>query len=86
MDVDTANIKGIQWLNNIANVRVHDTTKEQPVARLIEERKVLQPLPYSPIKEISIKQAGTVIVPLNLDDQPLHHDLSIYNDYCQVAS
>ena len=86
MDVDTANIKGIQWLNDIANVRVHDTTKEQPVTRLIEERKVLQPLPYSPIKEISIKQTGTVIVPLNFDDQPLHHDLSIYNDYCQVAS
>ncbi|PCI68501.1 MAG: transposase [Piscirickettsiaceae bacterium] len=86
IDVDTANIKGIQWLNEVANVRVHDTTKEQPIVRLIEERKVLQPLPFKPIKEITIKQSSETIVPLNFDDQPLYHDLSIYNDYCQVAS
>jgi len=86
MDVDTANIKGIQWLNDIANVRVHDTTKEQPAVRLIEERKVLQPLPFKPIKDITVKQNSEAVVPLNFDYQPLHHDLSIYNDYCQVAS
>lgn len=86
MDLDTANIKGIQWLNEVANVRVHDTTKEQPIVRLIEERKVLQELPYSPVKEISIKQTDDNIVSLKFDDQPVHHDLSIYNDYCQVAA
>ena len=86
MDVDTANIKGIQWLNEVANVRVHDTTKEQPIMRLIEERKALQELPYSPIKEINIKQPDDVIMPFKFDYQPLHHDLSIYNDYCQVGS
>lgn len=86
MDVDTANIKGIQWLNDIANVRVHDTTKEQPMVRLIEERRLLQELPYSPLKDINIKQVGDAIVPLNFDLQPLHHDLRIYNDYCQEAA
>jgi len=86
MDVDTANINGMQWLNDIANVRVHDTTKEQPMARLIEERKVLQEVPYSPVKDISIKPTDDVIVPLNFDHQPLHHDLGIYNDYCQVGA
>ena len=84
IDVDTANIKGIQWLNDIANVRVHDTTKEQPIVHLIEERNALQELPYLPIKDINIKPTGDVIVPLNFSPQPLHHDLSIYNDYCQV--
>ncbi len=84
MDVDTANIKGIQWLNDVANVRIHDTTKEQPMKRLIEERTVLKALPYQPIKDIAIK-APDAIMPLNFETQPLHHDLSIYNDCCQVA-
>lgn len=86
MDLDTANIKGMQWLNEIANVRVHDTTKEQPIVRLIAERTVLQELPFKPLKDISIKPERDVIKPLNFDYQPLHHDLSIYNDYCQVVS
>jgi transposase len=41
VDVNTANLKGMQWLNDTANVRVHDTTKEQSMVRLIEERGVL---------------------------------------------
>lgn len=86
MDVDTANIKGIQWLNDVANVRVHDTTKEQPVTLLIAERTALQALPYQPIKNISVKDTIDIIVPLNFDHRPLHHDLSIYNDCCQADS
>ncbi|MEE9303408.1 MAG: IS21 family transposase [Thiotrichaceae bacterium] len=85
MDVDTANIKGIQWLNEIANVRIHDTTKEQPMKRLIEERLVLKSLPYQPIQDITVKAPETMI-PVNFDPLPLHHDLSIYNDCCQQAS
>ena len=84
MDVETANIKGMQWLNDVANVRVHDTTNEQPIKRLIEERSVLQPLPFKPVQEITVK-ASDGVMPLNFDPQPLHHDLSIYNEYCQVA-
>jgi len=86
VDVETANIKGTQWLNDAANVRIHDTTKEQPIVRLREERKTLQPPPFKAIKDITVKQSNATIVPLNFDYQPLHHDLSIYNDYCQVAS
>jgi len=85
IDVDTANIKGMQWLNGVANIRVHDTTKEQPMVRLIAERTVLQALPFKPLKEISITP-DDVIIPMNFDQQPLHHDLTIYNDYCQAAA
>jgi transposase len=86
VDIDTANLKGMQWLNDIANVRVHDTTKEQPMVRLIEERSALQALPFKPMKAISIKQASDAIIPLNFDHKPLHHDLTIYNDYCQLVA
>jgi len=85
MDVDTANIKGMQWLNEVANVRIHDTTKEPPMKRLIEERSVLKALPFQPIQDIAVKETEA-IMPLNFDPQPLHHDLSIYNELCQVAA
>ncbi len=85
MDVDTANIKSIQWLNDVANLRIHDTTKEQPMARLIKERVALKALPFEPIQEIAVK-AQEVIMPLNFDPQPLHHDLSVYNELCQVSA
>jgi len=45
---------------------------------------VLKVLPFQPIKDIAVKASDT-IMPLNFETQPLHHDLSIYNDCCQVA-
>ena len=36
------------WLNEVANVRIHETTKERPVDRLEKERDVLRPLPTIP--------------------------------------
>ncbi|GMR16806.1 MAG: hypothetical protein BMS9Abin31_1191 [Gammaproteobacteria bacterium] len=72
-------------LNEVANVRIHDTTKEQPMKRLIEERQVLKALPFQPIKDIAVK-ASDAIMPLNFETQPLHHDLSIYNELCQVEA
>lgn len=41
LNVDTANLNVMDWLNNIANVRIHDTTKEQPSKRLETERTYL---------------------------------------------
>ena len=49
-----------------ANVRIHDTTKEQPMKRLIEERTVLKALPYQPIKDIAVK-VPDAIMPLNFE-------------------
>jgi transposase len=36
------------WLNKVANVRIHETTKERPVDRLQKERHLLRPLPTIP--------------------------------------
>ena len=44
LDVLTANIAVASWLVQVANVRVHGTTQEQPAERLREEVKHLQPL------------------------------------------
>ncbi len=46
LDVATANVEVWKWLRDVANVRVHDTTKVQPVARLGEEQAALLPLPH----------------------------------------
>jgi transposase len=38
----------IHWRDNIANVRVHETTRQRPVDRLLQERGLLRPLPAIP--------------------------------------
>jgi transposase len=38
----------IYWRNEVANVRVHDTTRERPVDRFRKEQGLLRPLPAAP--------------------------------------
>lgn len=45
LDTDTANEHVTLWLETVAHQRIHDTTKEKPALRLIDERKALQALP-----------------------------------------
>lgn len=47
LDKDTSNMKVLQWLNTIANQRVHGTTHEIPLKRLIEEQNFLQQIPHA---------------------------------------
>jgi hypothetical protein len=49
------------WLHNVANVRVHHTTKERPVDRLDKERALLRPLPQLPLDTDEI--ASAVVTP-----------------------
>ncbi len=42
------NAQAAQWLETVANPRVHGTTDEQPSARFVAERAVLLPLPARP--------------------------------------
>ena len=44
-DLDDLNRQGQKWLTEIARVRVHRTTQEQPAARLTQEQPSLIPLP-----------------------------------------
>ncbi len=45
LDAATANAEVGKWLRDVANCRVHGTTRLQPEKQLHKERKVLQPLP-----------------------------------------
>jgi len=82
LDCETANMKVVHWLNDIANVRIHDTTKERPLDRLKKEQpylqsyqsKILVALPdtieqYSPIENDKYSPTS------------LHHNLDVYNQF-----
>lgn len=45
LDVETANVEVMKWMRDVANVRIHDTLKEQPLVLLGQEQTALQPLP-----------------------------------------
>jgi transposase len=61
-DLDDLNRQASKWLTEIARVRVHRTTREQPAARLIQEQGALIPLPPERF------EAGVVLPRLVGDD------------------
>ena len=68
------------WLETVAHQRIHDTTKQKPADRLIDERKALQALPP---EMLPVVPSLLIESPLPsfcvLSQQPLHHDLSVYD-------
>jgi transposase len=61
-DLDDLNRQANKWLVEIARVRVHRTTHEQPSARLVEEQPALIPLPEQHF------EAGVVVSRIVGDD------------------
>ncbi len=47
-DFSAVNPAAKQWLDSVANVRIHGETHEQPIVRFETEKKALQPLPTQP--------------------------------------
>ncbi len=85
VDVETANMEGRQWLDTIANERLHDTTKEKPITRLVRERDVLQTIPPQQPVITPIPTKEDALTPIIvLDTTPLHHELSIYDQLAGV--
>jgi len=85
LDVTTANVEVMNWLNTVANQRIHDTIKVKPADRLKEERPYLQDLP--PKQLPAPPQPAALTMPVNdipLNVQPLHHELSIYDQLTGV--
>lgn len=82
LDVHTANLHVLTWLNDIANKRIHATTCVSPFERLIEEQAKLSPL--------SLNYKGICISTLHRpEEKPRHrfetqdtpsfqHNLSVY--------
>ena len=80
VDIQTANHEVRLWLDTIAHQRIHDTTKEKPSVRLARERLALQSLPPNllPVSG-SLPHSEPLPSVLCLGEEPLHHDLTIYD-------
>lgn len=74
LDAVAANVHIGRWLNEVANARVHATTKERPDRRLALERAALQPLPTS---VVVAPPAPRSCLPLPIES--LQHPLSVYD-------
>lgn len=80
LDVHTANVEVHKWLRDVANQRVHPTTRRAP-AELLEavERDALQPLPPF-ARAQGVEQAESLIEGhwRSCAQPPLQHPLSVY--------
>jgi len=85
LDVETANIEVMNWLNTIANQRLHDTIKMKPADRLKEEQVYLQNLPPALIPAPPQLEA---VIKFNqecqFDEAPLHHELNVYDELAEA--
>lgn len=77
LDVETANIEVLKWLRDVANVREHKTTGEQPLIRWQQEVEALQAYQPKPdnLVELPVKESLT---PVHFEPVNLQHDLSVY--------
>lgn len=79
LDVDAANAHVRRWLDDVANARVHATTKLVPAKRLAEERAVMLPAP-------ALHAAPMVPQRVALPVESLQHPLSVYDELLQVLA
>lgn len=86
LDVPTGNREMRRWLHEVANVRVHATTKEQPLARWRRERDHLLPLPprYTGRRPDAAPAAVKQLMPLPYDS--LQHPLARYHELALEVS
>jgi transposase len=78
LDVQTANLEVQKWLRDVANVREHQTTLQQPLLRWEQERDALQPYQAMPATAAAlpvelIRLPTPTFAPINLQ-----HALSVY--------
>lgn len=83
LDAALANLQVRRWLDEVANARVHATTKAVPAQRLAEERAVMLSAP-------ALKAPTPTSVPtpqrLALPVESLQHPLSVYDALLEVAA
>jgi transposase len=87
LDVDIANIEVRQWLNDVANQRLHGTTVEKPIDRFKEEQPCL--LALAPVYHQScLNVSSSKVVPSSVPDVAVQqHDLRFYDEIggCHAA-
>ena len=77
LSVELLNAHVRRWLDEIANVRVHGTTKAVPSIRLAEERSVMLPAP-------ALKAPPTLPIRVALPVESLQHPLAVYDELIEV--
>ena len=78
VDVETANQAVMIWLRDIANVRVHGTTGEQPSRRWQEEKQSLRPF-RDPLVG-SVESNPLALTPRTHVAESFQHPLSVYEN------
>jgi transposase len=81
LDAIAANLHIGRWLSEVANARIHATTKERPDRRLALERAALLPLPRS---QAMSTPSPSSAMPMPIES--LQHPLSVYDALLQVAA
>jgi transposase len=76
-DAPIANAHVRRWLDEVANARVHATTKVIPAVRLAEERAVMLP---APALRCAPRLAQRVALPV----ESLQHPLAVYDELLEV--
>ena len=78
LDAATANGEVMRWLRNVANVRIHGTTGQSPLALLLIEQEKLQAQPRPWRAALPTPSIPTTIEQIKFDDTPIQHRLSVY--------
>lgn len=81
LDVDAANAHIGRWITQVANCRVHATTRERPDRRLALERAALLPLPTA--EPTSVAQPA---LPCPMPIESLQHPLSVYDELLELRA
>lgn len=81
-DAQAANAHIGRWLIEVANHRVHATTRERPDARMPTERAALMSLPAPSASSLPAVPTFERPVPV----QSLQHPLSVYNALLEVRT
>lgn len=85
LDVETANMEVLQWLDTVANQRLHDTIKEKPADKLIQERPYLQNLPPKLLPALpQVTVSNGPELESSFDEMSLHHELNIYEQLLEA--
>jgi hypothetical protein len=79
LTVDLANAHVRHWLDDVANTRVHGTTKAAPALRLDEERAVMLPAP-------ALKSSEAVRQRVPMPVESLQHPLAVYDALLEVRA
>jgi transposase len=87
LDVITANTQVWRWLREVADQRVHGTTKCIPAVELLKERSSLMalPRPYGVTKPVELA-AADLKGRYGAWNDPLQHPLSVYDRLFEVAA